>query len=407
MSKTPPPVYASSSVSTGIQLARDAELLINDFLPDSRSSADYAGPSQGIPLPLCIPQIATKFDSSFARGYNDVLAEAVDIPQAELLSFIDGLNLAMTASPPLRVVDTAGMIIGLIPYHWTIIASAAMQTAAQTGMRVLSKSLTDRYLRAANQRIFKPRGLSARLCTTNAMMKLISGEGGEAPKISKMNKIGRTVGTGLLYLPLPLASRIVRLIADKPEKIAPSEGSEKNLVLKRRLQLVEGLALPLQLDDIPPPQKPEGMMDKMNDYGVRFDKYRNNKKEKKNETRRRELARLESGGPDLSRRERLQRMRIEHNKRRPGLIGSITGPKETRLETRVANADLLEHWGTEKIVWIVIMNEEKDGEIEGVQIADSLDDEERIDDRVWNDIMVLEREELDEELLMEAETKKN
>ncbi|KAK0213102.1 hypothetical protein DFS33DRAFT_1286474 [Desarmillaria ectypa] len=384
MSNTPPP--ASSSASSGIQLARDAELLIQDFLPDLSSSNEYTGPSSGIPLPLCIPQIATKFDSPFSRGYNDVLSEAVGIPQAEFLSFIDGLNLAMTASPPLRVVDTAGMIIGLIPYHWTIIAGIAMQTAAQTGMRVLSKTLTDRYLRAANQRLFKPRGLSVRLCTTNAMMRLISGEGREAPKISMMNKVGRTAGTILLWLPIPFSSRI-------------------NLVLRRRLQLVEGLALPLELDDIPPPEKPEGMMDKMNAYGVKFDKYRNNKKEKKNETRRRELARLEAGGSDLSRLERLRRMRIEYNKRRSGLISGIIGPKESKLERRVANADLLEHWGTDKIVWIVIINEEKDREIEGIEIADSLEDEEHIDDRVWNDVMTLERDELDEELLMEAEEK--
>ncbi|KAK0195140.1 hypothetical protein F5146DRAFT_1024354 [Armillaria mellea] len=396
----PPPAYSSA---TGIQLARDAELLIQDFLP---APNEYTGPSNGIPLPLCIPQIATKFDSPFSRGYNDVLSEAVNIPQAELLAFIDGLNLAMTASPPLRVVDTAGMIIGLIPYHWTIIASVAMQTAAQTGMRVLSKTLTDRYLRAANQRIFKPRGLSVRLCTTNAMLQLISNGGGEPPKISMINKIGRTAGTVLLWLPIPFSSRIVRAIADKPDKIAPSEGPKKNLVLKRRLQAIEGLALPLELDDIPPPHKPEGMMDKMNEYGVRFDKYRNNKKEKKNETRRRELARLEAGGSDLSRWERLQRMRMEHNKRRGGLISSILGPKESKLERRVANADLLEHWGTEKVVWIVIMNEDKDQEIQGVEIADSLDDEERIDDNMWNEVMELERDELDEELLIEADSKK-
>ncbi|KAK0448862.1 hypothetical protein EV421DRAFT_2052485 [Armillaria borealis] len=401
MSATPPP--PAYSTATGIQLARDAELLIQDFLP---APNEYTGPPRGIPLPLCIPQIATNFDSPFSRGYNNVLSEAVDIPQAELLAFIDGLNLAMTASPPLRVVDTAGMIIGLIPYHWTIIAGVAMQTAAQTGMRVLSKTLTDRYLRAANQRLFKPRGLSVRLCTTNAMMRLISNEGGEAPKISMMNKIGRTAGTVLLWLPIPFSSRIVRRISDKPDKIAPSEGPKKNLVLKRRLQAVEGLALPLELDDIPPPQKPEGMMDKMNEYGVKFDKYRNNKKEKKNETRRRELARLEAGGSDLSRLERLQRMRIEHNKRRGGLISGILGPKETRLERRVANADLLEHWGTDKVVWIVIMNEEKDREIEGIEIADSYEDEERIDDNMWNQVMELERDELDEELLMEADQKK-
>jgi hypothetical protein len=40
--------------------------------------------------------------------------ESVDIFQEQLLAFIDGLNLAMTASPPLRVVNLAGMAIGFV-----------------------------------------------------------------------------------------------------------------------------------------------------------------------------------------------------------------------------------------------------------------------------------------------------
>jgi hypothetical protein len=62
----------------------------------------------GIPRPICIPQIAPSFDAPFARGYNAVLRSSVGISQDELLAFIDGLNLAMTSSPPLRVVDMAG-----------------------------------------------------------------------------------------------------------------------------------------------------------------------------------------------------------------------------------------------------------------------------------------------------------
>ncbi|KAJ7288072.1 hypothetical protein C8J57DRAFT_505776 [Mycena rebaudengoi] len=103
-----PVATASSSSESGIQLSRDADLLINSFLP-SPSAAQPPPPyeAKGLPLPFCAPQIAASFDSPFAT-----VESAVGISQDQLLAFIDGLNLAMTASPPLRVVNVAGKIIG-------------------------------------------------------------------------------------------------------------------------------------------------------------------------------------------------------------------------------------------------------------------------------------------------------
>lgn len=85
----------------------DAELFTQAFLPASEIPGLLQKPP-GIPRPICIPQIAPSFDAPFARGYNAVLRSSVGISQDELLAFIDGLNLAMTSSPPLRVVDMAG-----------------------------------------------------------------------------------------------------------------------------------------------------------------------------------------------------------------------------------------------------------------------------------------------------------
>ncbi|TRM61455.1 hypothetical protein BD626DRAFT_501082, partial [Schizophyllum amplum] len=36
----------------------------------------------------------------FARGYSPALDEAVGLPMEEFVSFVDGLNLAIVASPP-------------------------------------------------------------------------------------------------------------------------------------------------------------------------------------------------------------------------------------------------------------------------------------------------------------------
>jgi hypothetical protein len=99
------------AASSGIQLSRDADFLIQSFLPPAESVPPFA--ASALPLPFCVPQLTATFDAPFARGYNRLL-EDVDIPQEQLLAFIDGLNLAMTASPPLRVVNLAGMVIGFV-----------------------------------------------------------------------------------------------------------------------------------------------------------------------------------------------------------------------------------------------------------------------------------------------------
>ena len=51
----------------------------------------------------------------FARGYNQVLGEPpIGISQEDFVRFLDGLNMAMTASPPLRIVDVVGKGIGFV-----------------------------------------------------------------------------------------------------------------------------------------------------------------------------------------------------------------------------------------------------------------------------------------------------
>ncbi|KAJ7132983.1 hypothetical protein C8R46DRAFT_1140233 [Mycena filopes] len=443
----PPTAQAPQAASSGVQFTRDADFLIQSFLP---SSAVPHHSTSGVPLPFCAPQIADAFDSPFARGYNTALHDSVGISQDQLLAFIDGLNLAITASPPLRVVNFAGMVIGFIPYHWAMIAGAVMQTAAQTGMHVLSKTLTDRYLRAANIRLFKPKGLVVRLCTTAAMEHLVmrTGNGGGP---STMTKIGHGVGTVLLRAPLPFSSRIVRAIADKPPKVHASisnvgDGRKLSLATQRRLAALDGYALPLQLD-VPPPAKAQGVMDTMGSWGVAFDQWRTGRKQDKIEQKRRQLERINSqlqrlginpsGGPPqqmggpagyggqagypvagpssgqqqqplgygemyvMGRRERKDLRRAAKRSRRrergPGLIGSLIGPKESRLERRVANADLIEHWQADKGLWVVIMNAELDKEIEGIERAESLDNEEQVDAKSWQAEIIRERDILEEE----------
>ncbi|THU98669.1 hypothetical protein K435DRAFT_837982 [Dendrothele bispora CBS 962.96] len=495
---SPPSDTSPVATSSGIQLRRDADLLIRHFLPpgppervpsqDEQHRPDDHGEStnqetnrrtgNALPLPLCIPQISVsaEWDSAFARGYNDQL-QSLGISQQMLLNFIDGLNLAISASPPLRVVSLVGRAIGFVPYHWAMIASVIIVTTAEIGIKVLSKTISDRYLRTANLNLFHPRGLSVRLCTTPAMLMLIqssnsnSGDKKKGKTKAKLNKIGRGVGSALLNspIPIPLAGPIVRAIADKPVPIPPGETAE-GAVLRRRLTVVQdpGLALPLQFEGMPPPLKPKGVMDRMSELGVKAGNWKETRKERRNEERRRMLKRLDeevlenggsrlnlslgssfvrglgtrgssspslvergtghdnttgnSGGPETqgggfsfkkvasrtteyfderwmqleTEREKFARTRNNVVGRR-GLLSPVLGLMETPMQRKVAEQDLLERWATDKVLWIVIMNKDNDEQIEHIEIAESFDDEERVDEETWRMEMIHEREELREE----------
>ncbi|THU83209.1 hypothetical protein K435DRAFT_971656 [Dendrothele bispora CBS 962.96] len=450
-----PPSYAASppsdtspvAASSGIQLRRDADLLIRHFLPssppdrtlsqDEQRRPDDHGEStnqetdhrtsDALPLPLCIPQISVsaEWDSAFARGYNDQL-RSLGISQQMLLNLIDGLNLAISASPPL-VVSLVGRAIGFVPYHWAMIASVIIITTAEVGIKVLSKTISDRYLRTANFNLFHPRGLSVRLCTTPAMLMLIQS--------SNSNSAGP----------------IVRAIADKPVPIPPGEIPE-GAVLRRQLTVVQdpGLALPLQFEGMPPPLEPKGVMDRMSELGVKAGNWKETRKERRNKERRRMLKRLDeealenggsrlnlgssfvrglgtrggsstdlagrghdnttgnSGGPETqggsfsfkkiaSRAteyfdERWMRLETEREKfartlnnvvGRRGMLSPVLGLLETPMQRKVAEQDLLERWAMDKI--------------EHIEIAESLDDEEQVDEETWRMEMIHEREELREE----------
>ncbi|KAJ7665979.1 hypothetical protein DFH06DRAFT_1385855, partial [Mycena polygramma] len=409
MESHPPPQMTSpdkpSGPPSGVHLTRDAEYLIESFLPAPDVPRRFETPK--LPLPFCAPQLMPAFDAPFCRAYNSTL-ESVDIPQEQLLAFIDGLNLAMTASPPLRVVNLVGMAIGFVPYHWAMIAGAAIQTGAKVGMRVLSKTLTDRYLRAANLRLFKPRGLSVRICTTAAVQHLIMGTP-IAPPPSKITRVGRGVGTVLMKVPIPLASVLVHAVADKPPTVGAmdpaSRQSKKLLAAQRRAAMLQGYALPLDFD-MPKPVKPEGMLDTVASWGVRFDSWRDGRSQAQAEDLRLEYERQQSGGSSQSSRGggliggllsagSEQRGSSRRGERRQqglggggGLINSL-GP----IELQVADADLIEHWKSTKVLWVVIVNSEMDEEIDGIELAESREDEERVDEQTWQAEMNVERTE--------------
>ncbi|KAJ3851698.1 hypothetical protein EV368DRAFT_42600 [Lentinula lateritia] len=427
-SSRPSPVTASS---TGVQLVHDANFLIQTYIPAPSDAEAPPYRRDDIPqlLPLCIPRISVSANpaSAFARGYNPAL-NTVGITQEMFLSFIDGLNLAIVASPPLRIVNVVGQLVGFVPNHWTQLASIIVTTSAQVGMRVLSKTLTDRYLRAANLNVFKPRGLSVRLCTTPAMLRLVAPPGShttddESKTRATINKIGRGVGTIFLKVPLPIigpiAARVIHSLADKPPPIAPTgyPGDPVNApVLMRRLALLEhtfpGATLPVVTQGLPPPAKANGVMEMINSWGLKFDEKRENKAERKNEERRRAWAQIQAAGSNVgymdyrdarragrraAKAERKAYRRMQKGQRK-GLLSGMS-----RAERRATAADLLEHWATNRVLWVVVMPAEKDEAIADIQIAEDLANEEQVDEETWKMAMRLEKDQMEDEIESEEE----
>ncbi|KAJ7718355.1 hypothetical protein DFH07DRAFT_784956 [Mycena maculata] len=238
-SNTFPPEYTptanlnqgySPSASSGVNLPRDADFLIQSFLPPAPSQLPFEPPR--IPLPYCVPQLAPGVDAPFARGYNRVF-DSLNLPQDALLDFVDGLNLAITASTPLRVVDVAGRDLAFVPYHWETL-DTSLQNEKSGPARVLPKSLTDRYLRAANTRVFHPRRLVARICTTAAMQRLV--------------------------LRAPAAPAPASRYANANANMTPTQ---------RRVAALAGHAMPLDFA-LPPSARARGARDTMCAWGVRF-----------------------------------------------------------------------------------------------------------------------------------------
>lgn len=123
-------------------------------------------------LPVAIPQMTKGRGVPFMRLNSPVLQE-YGISEREFIEFIDTLNIVSAASPPFKVLDLAGGIIGMVPHHWAQLASNILKLTAMGGTAIVSKSRTDAFIQEANQQIFEPKGLKACLITTAALIPSI------------------------------------------------------------------------------------------------------------------------------------------------------------------------------------------------------------------------------------------
>ncbi|OKP01320.1 hypothetical protein PENSUB_7310 [Penicillium subrubescens] len=118
-----------------------------------------------------------EYMSPFVRTRAPELEKQYGLSSSELLAFIDGLNEAFMANPALKVTDAIGTIVGFVPLQTTQIVGASLNVAAGIGTAGVSIVRTNRYMKKANETIFKPKGLHAQICKTERMLTQIGMEG--------------------------------------------------------------------------------------------------------------------------------------------------------------------------------------------------------------------------------------
>ncbi|KAK0390082.1 hypothetical protein NLU13_3655 [Sarocladium strictum] len=120
---------------------------------------------------VVIPATSPALGSPFLRAYAPVL-NGFGISQDTFLEFVDRLNRAAVASPPVQVLGLAGNIAGMVPLHTAQIVGGAVNAAATITTIAMSKGRVEMVLRKANEEVFAPRGLRARIAKLEAVAQL-------------------------------------------------------------------------------------------------------------------------------------------------------------------------------------------------------------------------------------------
>ncbi|KAH8113832.1 hypothetical protein DFH11DRAFT_1704716 [Phellopilus nigrolimitatus] len=338
--------------------------------------------------------------ATFVRAYSREL-HASGVEMDDWLRFIDGLNIAITASPPLRVVNAAGLIIGFVPYHWAVLAGAGMQVGAQVGIKVLSKTLTDRYMRRANVEYFAPRGLRARICKTAAVRQLVGLDAppsATASTSSKFMQHAKTAGgvAETVALHLPVIRKVYNRLAPPVPAVDPNAPGD---MTSRRLSVLQGYVLPLSFD-VPPPAPLEGFMEKASGLGMRLDSWKVNRAAASADRNRHLLAVQEgratglpppptrSPGSSQNILEQAWEWRGDRRRNKDegrALRRAEFGRSSSKLQTKVEIADRKEWKTTDNLLWVVLVNAEQDAFIQGTEFADGSDDVEQVSEAEWRE----------------------
>ncbi|EWY87788.1 hypothetical protein FOYG_09181 [Fusarium oxysporum NRRL 32931] len=147
----PPPYSTLADATSAPTFSVDSQSRI---LPVPTLDQPTLHPSE---KPIAIPATSSKLGSPFLRAFPPVLEDQYHLPREVFLRFLDDLNRAAVASPPVQIL---GMIVGN-----SVNAAATLSTYA------ISKSRSELCISTANKELFQPRGLKAEFAKLDAVAR--------------------------------------------------------------------------------------------------------------------------------------------------------------------------------------------------------------------------------------------
>ncbi|KAK1495296.1 hypothetical protein CTAM01_08751 [Colletotrichum tamarilloi] len=208
------------------------------------------------------------------------LLEAHGIYAEDFVAFLDNLTVAQGPPAPLAMLNTAGSIAGLVPYHWAQLAGGIANVTAGLGTAATRIIRTKLFLDKVNRDYFEPRGLKASIC--------------------KSKTLAARVGCG---------ERLPELWPTTPETYEMS-------LQDRRMRTLAPYVAPLSFE-VPPPSKERNFVDRMTEKQIE----RAVKKKEKQRERKRSKIRNSNQDQPLDKFEYVQ-----------CLDGSLTHKKVPKLE---------------------------------------------------------------------------
>ncbi|KAG9499527.1 hypothetical protein J7337_007983 [Fusarium musae] len=188
--------------------------------------------------PIAIPATSSKLGSPFLRAFPPVLENQYHLPREVFLRFLDDLNRATVASPPVQILGLAGSIVSMIPLHTAQIVGNSVNAAATLSTYAISKSRSEICLSTANKELFMPRGLKAEFAKLDVVAQYA--------RMPILNQEGKIEKNSMILGPLEDVS------AQSPITVQ-----------QRRLQALEPWIAPLDLTPLPELHVPDNFVSKM------------------------------------------------------------------------------------------------------------------------------------------------
>ncbi|KAF4333910.1 hypothetical protein FBEOM_12271 [Fusarium beomiforme] len=228
----PPPYSSLAQTSSEPAFANDSQPRILSIPTLQQSTSP---PSE---KPIAIPATSSKLGSPFLRAFPPILEDQYHLPREAFLRFLDDLNRAAVASPPVQILGLVGSVVSMVPLHTAQIVGNSVNAAATLSTYAMSKSRSELCIRQANKELFMPRGLKAEFAKLDAVARYA--------QIPILNDKGKIEKNGMILGPLE-------------DSLTQSQLT----VQQRRLQALEPWIAPLDLTPLPELHVPDNFVSKM------------------------------------------------------------------------------------------------------------------------------------------------